>query len=46
MTAGPLAISEKTLVLPVIHGSGDFAVAVRRADTGHAAEASIEGAGA
>ena len=30
MTAGPLAISEKTLVLPVIHGSGDFAVAVRR----------------
>ncbi|HAB14266.1 MAG TPA: hypothetical protein DCE47_21490 [Planctomycetaceae bacterium] len=30
MTAGPLAISDKTLVVPVIHGSGDFAVAVRR----------------
>ena len=34
MTAGPLAISEKTLVLPVIHGSGDFAVAVRRVHVG------------
>jgi hypothetical protein len=27
---GPLAISDKTLAVPVIHGSGDFAIAVRR----------------
>ncbi len=30
MNGGPLAISEKITALPVIHGSGDFAVEVRR----------------
>ncbi len=30
MITGPLAISDKTLAVPVIHGSGDFAIAVRR----------------
>ncbi|MFP6767041.1 MAG: hypothetical protein VB859_02650, partial [Planctomycetaceae bacterium] len=30
MNGGPLAISEKITALPVIHGSGDFAIEVRR----------------
>ncbi len=30
MNAGPLAISDRITALPVIHGSGDFAVATRR----------------
>ena len=30
MTTAVLSISEKITVLPVIHGSGDFAIEVRR----------------